>query len=306
MTESIFDKITGAIDERGQIKKGFSLGTNVIDGVRFVDGALDGIYLYHMNKTRKEPGRLAEIIEQASSGSVEVAVKNAEKYFGGNEGFRMLPMAPTITQWIANNAFDRDAENIYTLANYICVNSNNVEDIKFALVIFSMIGASHPDEDHIRLIKAFSMADELSFFGGYAMKSWPDAEDAIFETVKKVRGWGRIHLVELLNARREDVKEWLLFNGTDNDIDGRYSALVVAKKCDIENLILKKDLQRREYSAILIITSLLVDEGPVQGISSMVAGKKLVENVLERASEFELDSDESMLIKVLEKYNGNN
>lgn len=38
----------------------------------------------------------------------------------------------------------------------------------------------------------------------------------------------------------------------------------------------------------------------------MVAGKKLVENVLERASEFELDSDESMLIKVLEKYNGNN
>ena len=54
----------------------------------------------------------------------------------------------------------------------------------------------------------------------------------ILELAKKVRGWGRIHCVDFIEPENDEIKEWLLLNGVDNDVVPAYSALRVFEKAE--------------------------------------------------------------------------
>ncbi|MCR4649176.1 MAG: hypothetical protein K5776_08880 [Lachnospiraceae bacterium] len=120
------------------------------------------------------------------------------------------------------------------------------------------------------------------------------------ECAKHVRGWGRIHCVDYIEPSDNETKEWLLFNGTDNDIMPAYSAWNVFLKADVPELLRRGNLSYEEIHAILKITEALMDEGPVSGLSNMDNPNVYLGDVLYRIEgDYEFSEEDLNIIKAV-------
>ena len=65
------------------------------------------------------------------------------------------------------------------------------------------------------------------------------------------------------------IKKWLLDHGCENNVAPAYSALTVAKKCDLADQIVREDLSQEDWAGITLIIDGWMAEGPVAGISEI-------------------------------------
>ena len=76
--------------------------------------------------------------------------------------------------------------------------------------------------EDIELVKPFAARDEFTLYCSVAFKNLvKDPVDALWETAKAARGWGKIQAVERLAPLakdRPDVKRWLLVDGCENAV----------------------------------------------------------------------------------------
>ena len=82
------------------------------------------------------------------------------------------------------------------------------------------------------MIRTVGLSDEFTIFSVFCMRKWSDAENEILKLAKSVRGWGRIHCIDFIEAENAETKEWLFFKGVDNDVVPAYSAWPVYEKSD--------------------------------------------------------------------------
>ena len=91
---------------------------------------------------------------------------------------------------------------------------------------------TNQSDDFKEPIRTLALYDEFSFYAGFNMKSWERGNEEVFLAIKKVYGWGRIHLIHMLEADTEDMKLWLLKNGVQNKVMPAYSGLDCYEKTD--------------------------------------------------------------------------
>lgn len=127
---------------------------------------------------------------------------------------------------------------------------------------------NEPDDKLKDIIRTLGLSDEFSIFAIFNMLTWGNGNQDIFELAKKVHGWGRIHAVTRLNPDTEEIKEWLLNEGINNDVVPDYSALDVYEKVSISDL-LKQDVSDKQLDKIAKVLNSMFDEGPVRGISAL-------------------------------------
>ena len=106
-----------------------------------------------------------------------------------------------------------------------------------------------------------------------------------------------------IEPESDEIKEWLLLNGVDNDVVPAYSGLRVFEKADVQKVLDKPDLSYAELSAILKITDALLDEGPVRGISMLDAPEEYLNEVLQKAGNgYALTKDEEDILESIRKW----
>ena len=177
------------------------------------------------------------------------------------------------------------------------LNSSYAECVKIGLSILELFN-TYDKKELADAIRTVALSDEFTVFSLFIMRNWQTAEKDILECAKHVRGWGRIHCVGFINPTENETKEWLLFNGTDNDVMAEYSAWNVFIKADVPALIRRGNLSYEEMHAILIITEALLNEGPVSGISNMDNPEVYLHDVLLRAEEkYPFTEDDLRIIK---------
>ena len=274
----------------GQIERGFSLPKPDEDnGINFADGAIDGITLFHTNIPKLDAAGTKLMIKAimfAAAGNTE----DADSTFAElGKTFRAIGVIDDLQEYILKHADKLSAVNVYQSALNLILNSANSESVKFGL---SMLELFEADNESVKeVVRRIGLSDEFTLFSVWNMLKWDDANREIFDLIKKVHGWGKIHALERLDPETPEISEWILLNGIDNDVMPSYSALTVWEKADVE-WRLKGRISRDEFSAIGRLISALLDEGPVPGISAIEnAGESILE-YLSQADDSPLDLED--------------
>ena len=298
---SIYNIIKANITD-GKLPEHFSLPVpeDRDQEIPFADGAMDGIYIYHMEHTDMTEEDKAQM-------AVAVSCLNRADYEGSDKELKKLGrMASAIgsidemQQYIRSHAHNPNdkpdpdnpgeirlsLKNICDIARRLIAESENKESVKFGLLICEIF-RSHPDQIK-EVITTLGLSDEFTIFTVWNMLNWENGNSLIFDLIKKVRGWGRIHALEQLQPETPEIRRWIFMEGVDNDVMPAYSALTAWEKSDALDII-KSDLTTEEFHAAGFLMDALLDEGPVAGISALEEPEEALSAYMDQAEKQELN-----------------
>ncbi len=250
----------------GELPDSFSLPKDD-DGdpnkIRWADGAEEGVMIYHMGRSEISDEQMQIVADAFSnSGDTEKVVTKMKEFF---EKASPIGSIDAIQRYIFDHTDILDPNVIHNLG-VECLHKDDVAIVKFGLMLIEIF--NEPDEELKDIIRTLGLSNEFSLFAIFNMLTWTDGNNEVFELAKKVRGWGRIHAVERLEPETEEIKEWLLAEGINNDVVPDYSALDVYQKAGIASL-LKTDITDTQLDQIASVLKSMFSEGPVKGISSL-------------------------------------
>ena len=276
--------------EDGVLPDGFSLPEEPDHtGVSYADGAMDGITIYHTEVeelNEKQCELLAKAVETVCYGDAEdteeafkALGKECRAVLGIDEFQRLLMEKGGIVI----------PDDLYENAVDVVRKSSDKEAVKYGLCVLGILGGL--EEETKDVIRTMGLCDEFTIFTVFNMIQWQDGNEEIFRLVQKVRGWGRIHALVHLEPETEEIRKWILFNGTDNDVMADYTALGAWEKSGAEEL-LKGDLSKEEFSAIGKIISALLNEEAFPGISMIENAEEVLGNFAECSNQFAISIDD--------------
>ena len=262
--KSILEVITDNIKD-GELPDTFSLPKKEDEtgAVRFADGAMDGINIYHMAPSEITAEQMRIVADAFKL--IGDTPKAMEKIRGFFEKIPPISGIDALQQYIIDHAQNLDAKQLYRFA-VDCIYSSDVNMVKLGMMIIEIF--NEPDEQIKRIIRTLGLSDEFTIFSVFNMLRWENGNQEIFELAKKVHGWGRIHAVARLEPNSREIKEWMLQEGIKNDVVPDYSAFDVYEKVEIYKL-LKHTISDTQLDQIANVLISMFDEGPVQGISAL-------------------------------------
>ena len=302
--KSILSIIQDAINKDGYLPKNFCLpDEDKSSKVKFAPGALDGIIMYHSigSSDQETPERLLlkEALEIATNGDKTKAIKKVHEYAKSGKALSDIDY---IQDEIYTHQDSLDTQKIFELAYNLISQGTLIEAVKIGMSIMEIFDTEQvPDlREIIRLLASY---DEFTLFGSFIiMSDWSDPDEELFTLVKKVRGWGRVHIIERINANTQEIKDWLLINGVDNDILPNYSALTCFEKADVRNL-LDESLSLEQFRGCSAILEAMLEEQPMPGLSALEDGEALLEKFLSLLiMRSDLTDDDKKIIAKIKDY----
>ena len=280
---SIYDCIQKAYIG-GRLKEGFSLpAADDRTEISFADGALDGITYYHMARRQLDEAG-TELMARALRYAGDGYVRDADNAFAElGKDFRAISIIDDLQDYIRGHGGDFPPKTLYQSALALMMQSSDRESVKFGLSIMELFRFRDPGTKEV--VRRLGMCDEFTIFSVWNMLKWNGGNRDIFSLIRTVRGWGRIHALEKLEPETKGIRDWILFNGVDNDVSPNYSALTAWEKADVPAR-LKGELTQEEFEAIGRIIRALLDEGPVPGISGVEDAEEYLMRYLSVADRF--------------------
>lgn len=284
MSNSLFELISDNIRADGMLPADFRLppgASGLLGDVRLVDGAMDGMYLYHNMSSASDVSALTEVIKEASEHDFDSAEYDLNDYFSDPKA-RMLPLVDELEKWVNEHLETIDGEALFEFAANIIIKTSNSECLKFALTVFEMMDTD--DNDAVKdVVSTLALSDEFTLFSIFVAETWKDSTDAILNFAKHTRGWGRIHCVEHIDATSGRIKDWLFHEGVNNTVGSAYSARTVAEKINLAKVFTNPDFNNDDYLLARPIMDGLLNEGTVQGISSMSNRTEIISGFLDKS-----------------------
>lgn len=197
--QSLYSAIRTAIQPDGSLPSDFCVRRKAEKNkISFADGAIDGIAIYHMGHGEPDIQPLCEIVMLIAAAKFPEAEEKLIEYFSASEYGTMLPLIDGLQEWIIRNRDDIDPNNVYQFVLKTLKDTPHIECLKFALSVLELLDDGSNDETR-EIVETLVASDEFTLYCLFIMRHWPDANDVIFKTAKKVRGWGRVHAVEQLS-----------------------------------------------------------------------------------------------------------
>lgn len=175
----------------------------------------------------------------------------------------------------------RNLDRLYAEVRAIAAESGRREEVKFALAVLGGFG----QQEDAELLRTFARHEEFTLYAAIALANIvADPVAEWLELARKVDGWGRIELVELLvREPRDDTCAWLLRGGFRNNVMYGYTAQLVAEHCDLAGALERDSDPELIGGARDILSTLAVDAwgGPAGGMLDYSDGRRATERYLE-------------------------
>ena len=303
MDTPILQYIIDNLNEEGTLPDDFNLPEEEEgEGVKFADGALDGITIYHMGVAplnEDDKVKFGGLITLAGTGAFDEAEAGLKDFCREH---RAITIIDDLQTFIMENTDILDAGKTLTFAMHLLYESTDRELVKVGMSILELFDV-YRNEATADAIRKIGLCNEFTIFAVFIVRRWPEGEKEILELAKEVRGWGRIHCVDFIDAQDDETKRWLLFNGVDNDVVPAYSAWNVYEKADVEGVLAKDSLMFEEMEAVLAIADALMDEGPVSGISKMDNPRAFLDKVIEKAGAgYEFSEEDERILQAAKEW----
>ncbi len=281
---SIYDRIHEALKSNGELPSSFTVNVNPDpDEVFWADGAWDGVCCYHNRLPEPDLTQMVNAVQLASDNAFGHAETALIQVFS-DENNSMLAYIDAIQKWIVEHSEQLNANYLYRFARHLLMDSYNKEVVKFGLSVMEII-SSGDDEVANQAIRELGASDEFTLFALFAIQGKGNGNDEIFQMAKRVHGWGRIHAVERLEPTSEEIKQWLLREGVNNDVMSEYSALTVAEKVDLLKIVQNVDSNSEDFIAAGEILQALIncEGGPTEGIEEYEKAEALIRTYIDKA-----------------------
>ncbi|RRJ25473.1 hypothetical protein EHV10_07485 [Lachnoanaerobaculum gingivalis] len=255
--------------------KDFSL-PNDEEGLKYIDGAKDGICAYHMGVaeiTKKDIEEINTVITFANKGDYDQADSVLEKLC---ERIRVINFIDELQDCILARK-DEIEDKFYIYSLHLMTQSANIECVKVGMIIQELFKQS----DEVKgMVRTLGLSDEFTLYSVFIMRNWENGNTEIMNIAKSVNGWGKVHAVHYIEPDTEEIKYWLLTGAVSNGVMPAYSGWDCYKKADVEAILKKDRLTYEELEGVLSIVDAILDEGPVLGISNIENPKEILSAVL--------------------------
>lgn len=299
--DTLFEIISSAV-VNGELPRDFSLPDvpGEEGGIRWADGAMDGVTLYHMaipEVSEEDHMLMSDAIRAAAGGDRDLA-DDLFRMLGKH--IRAIAALEDLQDYIAENHSKLDPDNLFDHGMHLLFGSEDRECVKYGLALLELFKTDKMKKLKTA-VKTIGLCNEFTLFAIIVMHHWTDGNDAIWELAKKTHGWGRIHAIEHLDADTEEIRRWLLMDGVHNDVMPAYSALTCWEGSGAED-VLRNGPSPEEFRAIGDIIEGLLDEGPVTGISELEDPDEILSLYLDTANTMELTLDDCKVIYAILLY----
>lgn len=267
-TESIYENICKSRNELDMLPEKYSLPPEASSKsddlyLHFVDGALDGIAIYHMGIPDQDSSLLERALDMATTD-----LRRAHKLIGkwATDG-HMLSVVNKIQKYISDHQQILLPSQIYRLAVECALKGTHREEVKFGLVLLTLLDTdtNEPLKNALRIL---ALSDEFTLYVLPIAAQWTDSSSEILHIAQKVRGWGRVHAVTWLKPESQEIEDWLFSEGWNNTIMPDYSALECYHKGKMRQR-LESGLTENDFASACELLCALLSEGPMSGISEV-------------------------------------
>lgn len=262
--ESIYENICRARNELEVLPPEYSLPKEDNAGenkVRFADGAMDGIALYHMGVPNQDTALLEQALNVAAT-DLEQAHELVRQWVKDGH---MVSARDKILSYLLDHQKQLPPSEIYRLAAECALKGAHREEVKFGLVLLMLFDLSR-NEPLKNAMRILALSDEFTLYVLHAATGWDKPNQEIFRIAKNVRGWGRIHAVRILEPETPEIGDWLFAEGWNNSVLPDYSAWECCQKSGLQKR-LEDGMGEKDFSHACRLLSALLAEGPMPGIS---------------------------------------
>lgn len=235
--------------------------------VLFAPGAMEGI-LSHHSSGKGEKTSFVPVLKQYVKMSLGEALQDFET--NKADTFKAATMRGSLLQEIMNHRVELDPNKVANLAYCFAANGRKAETVKLGLTMLALFNFSdNPQVCH--MLKTLGYCEDFTDYVLMSVEEWPQEQkqDCYFELAQNLYGWGKINVVEMLEADTEEKKQWILCHGCENSILNAYLGLVCAEKADLYGRLQKGNLSAEELRGVTEIMDGLLDEGPCAGMSAI-------------------------------------
>lgn len=300
--ESIYRRIYKCIKEQGELPVDFVVEERECGGkeIHFAPGALEGIIGHHTSVADENDSFIPVLKEYLTMEPIDAMEKfESEKA----KDIKVATMRNGLLQSIYENRTEYDADSIARLAVCFAEYGRKSESVKLGLSLMSLFNLSG-NEVVCNMLKTLGYCEEFTDYVISNTTNWnEDKKQALyFELAKKLRGWGKINVVEMMQADTAEKKEWILCHGCKNDVMYAYLGYECAMKCDLYERLQKGNFSDEEFAGASDIMSGLLDEGPCQGMSALEYPVELTLFYLEECEKHNWDAEQVALLTDIASY----
>lgn len=249
-------------------------------------GAQDGVLLYHMAPLQPDPAREQKILEALKMMSDEENAQYTERIFAIFEEIdqkdSIIKLYDEIVITIIRHQAELNPMNLLNYGDWLICQGVSLLAVKLGLTVLAPFNVPFVGE----VMTEFGVYDEFTYYSARVLsqKNWKNGNEELFRLAKNVRGWGRIHAVEYLVPETQEIRDWLLYEGADNDVLGQYSADTCLRKAGAESR-LDAGLSAREHEAIGKLIQIALEPGPCPGVTDI----EILPKFLVKAKEYPVD-----------------
>lgn len=298
-TESIYENICRARNESEVLPPEYFLPQEdepQQDKVRFADGALDGITLYHMGVPQQDTSLLEQALNTAATNLEQAHKLVCQWVMDGH----MISAREKILNYLLEHQQKLPAPEIYRLAVECALKGTHREEVKFGLVLLVLFDMSR-NEPLKNAMRILALSDEFTLYVLQAAAAWDNSAQEILRIAKNVHGWGRIHAVRALEPETQEIADWLFAEGWDNTVMPAYSALECCQKANLRQR-LENGLSEKNFSLACELLAALLDEGPVPGISNVEDRRGLLNAFINCAASKTVSPQRQNTLKMTAEY----
>ncbi len=286
---SIFQRIETLIRTQGELPDNFVPEEREYreNELRFAPGAKEGIFGHHASGNAEESG-FVETLQEYLELKPEEALKRFEEKEAAD--FDIFSERIPLTKELIAHAEEYNAGKVANLAYCFVCKGTKCETVKLGLSLMALFNFSD-NEKVCHVLKNIGYCEEFTEYVIMNISDWEEQkkQDFYFELAKKLKGWGKIEVVEDMVADTPEKKEWILCHGCRNSILNSYLAYVCATKCDLHERLKWGNLTEEQLLGATDIIEGLLDEGPCKGISIIEEPIELMMNYLEELERHELN-----------------
>lgn len=304
MGQSILEQIKNAVTEDGRLPADFSLpDEGPEERVKFAPGAMDGILFYHTAGQESEESEgyafLIKAIECSAEGRTDEAAEAVAEFAAQ---YKVLGYIDLFQEYIIDNQNRLPAGNVLNFAIGLMREGTKAEAVKFGMSLLELIDWEQQEElkQDVRIL---ALEDEFTLYAAFLMRSWENPNKELFEILKKVEGWGRVHLVRMIEADTDEIEEWLVRNGVRNAVLPAYSGLDCFEKVHYLARIRSDNLDLDTYRGLADILDAMLDEGPVAGLSALDNKEEVMQAFFDAATaRTDLEAQDYVVLLNLKDY----
>jgi hypothetical protein len=300
---SIFNFIRSNIDQNGKLKESANDLPDEKHGneeqIRFAPGLLDSIYgPDNSDSSKAEVIELVKLIKRISEyGDKSSEAKFYQKVTSNNSVINIIDAFLETS----NNLSLPISPYLFNFSNNLAFKTNHRNSVKFGIALLGICS----NDSVIDQLKIIGLHDEFTLFALIAIVNLRDnVINDLWEMAKMVNGWGKIRLVDHIVKMEisDEIEDWLISNGYDNEIMYEYLAYKCAVKGKLHEKLEEENITSDLFKSASKIISALIAGGPAEDISVYQYASITIENFVRHAKQHAEDISDFITLNNIKNY----